>query len=104
MPYHLKVRDGQGKWLLRQVLYRHVPKQLIDRPKMGFGVPVDRWLRGPLREWGEHLLSHLEQDKFLDSKPVRQRWIEHQSGRHNWRDSLWLVLMWQAWLQFVDDD
>lgn len=59
---------------------------------------------GAERIWGEHLLSHLEQDEFLDSKPVRQRWIEHQSGRHNWRDSLWLVLMWQAWLQFVDDD
>lgn len=103
MPYYLKVRDGQGKWLLRQVLYRHVPQQLIDRPKMGFGVPVDQWLRGPLREWGEDLLGkqRLGEEGFLDSKAVRDRWNEHQRGRHNWRDSLWLVLMWQAWLESV---
>ena len=99
MPYHLKVRDGQGKWLLRQVLYRHVPQELIDRPKMGFGVPVDQWLRGPLREWGEELLGKqlLEEQGFLDAKAIRDRWNEHQRGRHNWRDSIWLVLMWQAW-------
>lgn len=101
IPHHLKVRDGQGKWLLRQVLYRHVPQELIDRPKMGFGVPMDQWLRGPLRGWGEDLLSkqRLKEEGFLDAKAIRDRWNEHQQGRHNWRDSLWLVLMWQAWLE-----
>ena len=101
MPYHLKVRNGQGKWLLRQVLYRHIPQELIDRPKMGFGVPVDQWLRGPLREWSEDLLGQqrLGEEGFLDYKAVRDRWNEHQQRRHNWRDSLWLVLMWQAWIR-----
>lgn len=99
-PYHQKVRNGQSKWLLRQVLYRHVPRHLMDRPKMGFGVPIDHWLRGPLRDWGEDLLStrRLEEGGFLDCKAVRRRWHEHQTGRRNWRDSVWGVLMWQAWL------
>lgn len=101
MPYSLKVRDGQGKWLLRQVLYRHVPAELIDRPKMGFGVPVDQWLRGPLREWGEELLGkqRLAEEGYLDSTAVQDRWNDHLRGHQNWRDSLWLVLMWQAWLE-----
>lgn len=105
MPYHLKVRNGQGKWLLRQMLYRHIPQELIDRPKMGFGVPLDQWLRGPLREWGEELLGmqRLEEEGFLDAKAVRNRWNEHQTSRHNWRDSLWLVLMWQAWLESIKE-
>lgn len=103
MPNHLKVRGCQGKWLLRQMLYRYVPQEIIDRPKMGFGVPVDHWLRGPLREWGEQLIceNRLEQEGFLDVKAVRDRWIQHQRGLHNWRDSIWLVLMWQAWLESV---
>ncbi len=101
MPFDKKVRNGQGKWLLRQVLYRHVPPRLIDRPKMGFGVPVDQWLRGPLRGWAEELLSEdrLKAQGFLDPKPVRVRWEQHVKGMNNWRDSLWVVLMWQAWLQ-----
>jgi asparagine synthase (glutamine-hydrolysing) len=101
IPHRLKVRDGQGKWLLRQVLYRHVPQELIDRPKMGFGAPVDQWLRGPLREWGEELLGkqRLEEEGYLDATAVQDRWNDHLRGRHNWRDSLWLVLMWQAWLE-----
>lgn len=101
LPLHLKVRSHQRKWVLRQVLYRHVPARLIERPKMGFGVPIEHWIRGPLREWAEHLLSErlLAEQGWLDVRPVRRRWLEHLTGRQNWRDSLWLVLMWQAWLE-----
>jgi asparagine synthase (glutamine-hydrolysing) len=98
LPYAMKVRGGQGKWMLRQVLYRHVPPEIIDRPKMGFGVPVDEWMRGPLREWAEDLLneSELKNQGLLDPKPIRARWQQHVKGQHNWRDSLWPVLMFQA--------
>lgn len=100
LPYNKKVRNGDSKWLLKEVLYRYVPRELMDRPKMGFGVPIDHWFRGPLRDWGEELLSarRLEEDGFLDPRAVRERWDQHQKGHGNWRDSLWGVLMWQAWL------
>tara|TARA_R110000824_G_scaffold288508_3_gene476793 strand:- start:128087 stop:130048 length:1962 start_codon:yes stop_codon:yes gene_type:complete len=99
MPYTLKVRDGQGKWLLRQLLYRYVPRQMIERPKMGFGVPVDEWVRGPLRDWAEYLLDEdrLQSMGLFDSAMIRRRWREHMTGRANWRDSIWAVLMWQSW-------
>lgn len=103
LPYSMKVRGGQGKWLLRQVLYRHVPRELVERPKMGFGVPVDEWVRGPLRDWAEDHLSErkLNEQGLLDPGPIRARWKQHVERRHNWQDSLWLVLMFQAWLESV---
>jgi asparagine synthase (glutamine-hydrolysing) len=94
LPLEYKLREGQTKWCLRQVLYKHVPKSLIERPKMGFGVPIDSWLRGPLREWA----SDLKQQGFFDEVAVQQMWLEHLSGRLNWQYHLWDILMFQAWL------
>ncbi|MCE6967481.1 asparagine synthase (glutamine-hydrolyzing) [Cereibacter sphaeroides] len=99
LPAHMKIRDGQGKWALRQMLYRHVPRALIERPKTGFSIPVGDWLRGPLREWAENLLSPsaLARDGLLDPAPIRQAWVEHLSGRRDWTHRLWIILMFMAW-------
>ncbi len=100
LPLEYKLRDGQTKWCLRQVLYKHVPKSLIERPKMGFGVPIDSWLRGPLREWASDLLdpATLKQQGFFDEVAVQKMWMEHLSGKLNWQYHLWDILMFQAWL------
>jgi asparagine synthase (glutamine-hydrolysing) len=99
LPHSVKIRNGVSKWLLRQILYRHVPRHLLERPKMGFAVPLGDWLKGPLRAWTENLISEkkLRESGLFDAHLVRRRWEEHLSGRRNWQYLLWDVLMFEAW-------
>jgi asparagine synthase (glutamine-hydrolysing) len=99
VPLNVLRRGGQSKWPLRQVLYRHVPRDLIERPKSGFAVPIDSWLRGPLRDWAEGLLDErrLAGEGFFNPAVIRAAWTSHQSGRRNLHHQLWGVLMFQAW-------
>jgi asparagine synthase (glutamine-hydrolysing) len=101
LPLNMKLRNNQGKWALRQILYKYVPRELIERPKQGFGVPLGEWLRGPLKEWAEELISEerLRREGYFNSDPIRSKWFEHLSGVRNWEHSLWAVLMFQAWLE-----
>lgn len=101
LPLEMKIRRGQGKWALREILYKYVPKELIERPKQGFGMPLGQWLRGPLREWAENLLDphRITREGYLRCEPIQQKWKEHLSGKRNWEHSLWSVLMFQAWLE-----
>ena len=101
LPIEYKIRNGVSKWALREVLYKHVPRNLIERPKMGFAVPMADWLRGPLRDWAEMLLNErrLSSDGFFNESIVRNKWSEHLTGKRNWHYQLWNILMFQAWLE-----
>ncbi|MDP3791610.1 MAG: asparagine synthase (glutamine-hydrolyzing) [Candidatus Omnitrophota bacterium] len=99
LPLSMKMRDGQTKWMLRCLLYKYIPKSLIERPKMGFGVPVGDWMRGRLKDWAQNLLdeSRLQREGLFDAQFIRTRWKEHLSGKRNWQYFLWTILMFQEW-------
>lgn len=101
LPMDMKIRHGQGKWLLRRLLDRHIPRALVERPKMGFGIPLDAWLRGPLRDWAETLLAEdrLRREGYLEPEPIRAAWQAHLAGHASYGYRLWSVLMFQAWLE-----
>ncbi|MCI5151208.1 MAG: asparagine synthetase B, partial [Candidatus Electrothrix sp. MAN1_4] len=101
LPMDMKIRNGKGKWLLRQLVYKYIPRNLMARPKMGFGIPLDNWLRGPLREWAEALLSEerLRREGYLDPVDIRTAWQQHLAGQASYGYRLWSVLMFQAWLE-----
>lgn len=100
LPMRQKIHDGHSKWLLRQVLYNYIPKELVEHPKMGFSIPIGLWLRGPLREWSESLINsnRLEKEGYLNADLVQEKWNEHLSGKRDWQNLLWNVLMFQSWL------
>ncbi|MEA2163633.1 MAG: hypothetical protein QOK37_1760 [Thermoanaerobaculia bacterium] len=100
LPLSMKLRNGKGKWILRQLLSRYVPEALFERPKMGFGIPLDDWLRGPLRDWAESLLDErrLLNESFFQVDAIRTKWDEHLSARGEWQAYIWTALMFQAWL------
>jgi asparagine synthase (glutamine-hydrolysing) len=102
LPLHFKIRNGETKWVTKQLLRRFIPGPLVDRPKMGFGVPIGQWLRGPLREWANDLLNEdrINEDGYLNPEPIKKLWLEHLNGYRNWEQRLWNILMFQSWLKF----
>jgi len=101
LPLNFKLKGGVAKWPLKQLLYKYVPKQLIERPKVGFAIPLDEWLRGPLLEWANKLLDEelIKEQGFFNSGPIREKWLEHRSGKRNWSNQLWSILMFQSWYE-----
>jgi asparagine synthase (glutamine-hydrolysing) len=101
LPLNMKIRGSTGKWALRQVLYKYVPKELIERPKAGFAIPIGQWLRGPLRDWAESLLgeTRLRQEGYFHPEPIRKAWAEHLTGKRDHTPKIWTILTFQAWLE-----
>jgi asparagine synthase (glutamine-hydrolysing) len=101
LPSTYKIRGEEGKWILREILHKYVPKELVLGPKIGFGVPIDEWLRGPLQDWAESLLSEdrLRQEGYFEPAPIREKWQQHVSGQTDWQSHIWGFLMFESWLQ-----
>ena len=101
IPINMKIREGEGKWILREILYKYIPKKLIDRPKAGFAIPIGEWIRGPLREWADNLLApdKIMAQGYFHSEPIQKIWKEHLSGDYDWTPRLWGILMFQSWLE-----
>jgi asparagine synthase (glutamine-hydrolysing) len=99
LPLSFKINNGNSKWILKEILKKYIPENLINRPKMGFGIPLEAWLRGPLKDWAEDLLEEKKMNEIgiLNSTLVRNKWEEHISGKRNWHYQLWAILMFQAW-------
>ena len=100
IPHSLKFQNGEGKLILKKILSNYIPKKLMERPKKGFSIPLDSWLRGPLKDWAENLLSEkrLSQEGYFNTELVRRKWSEHINNEYNWQNDLWNVLMFQAWI------
>ena len=104
LPQSIKYRNGTTKWPLHQILYQYVPKKLVNRPKSGFSIPLSDWLRGSLRDWAEDLLDYnrIKDEGVLNTQKINLLWQEHMSGKRNWAQLLWSILMFQAWYQKND--